>query len=151
MSLGQGTPVYWVENRAGIAQANRKPSIRHKAAGRMVVHRRIMTAVIRAGGKQYRAEEGAILEIELPKKGLTAGERLTTDEVLLIEGNGSIQVGTPRVAGAKAVLEVLEEIRAPKVVAFRYRRRKGYHRTVGHRQRLARVRVVEIAIDKEAK
>ncbi|VVM07637.1 50S ribosomal protein L21 [Methylacidimicrobium cyclopophantes] len=108
-----------------------------------------MIAVIRAGGKQYRAEEGAILEIELPKKGLSAGERLTSEEILLLEDNGKTVVGTPRVAGAKAVLEVLEEIRAPKVVAFRYRRRKGYHRTVGHRQRLARVRVVEFAIEKK--
>ncbi len=108
-----------------------------------------MTAVIRAGGKQYRAEEGAVLEIELPKKGISAGERLTTEEVLLIESDGETKVGTPRVPGAKAVLEVLEEIRAPKVVAFRYRRRKGYHRTVGHRQRLARVRVVELVIDKK--
>ena len=110
-----------------------------------------MTAVIRTGGKQYRAEEGAILEIELPKKGLFAGERVTTEEVLLIENDGKTEVGTPRVAGAKAVLEVLEEIRAPKVVAFRYRRRKGYHRTVGHRQRLARVRVVELAVDRKDK
>ncbi|MDD4933276.1 MAG: 50S ribosomal protein L21 [Methylacidiphilaceae bacterium] len=109
-----------------------------------------MTAVIRTGGKQYRAEEGAILEIELPKKGISAGERLTTEEILLIETDGRTEVGTPRVAGAKAVLEVLEEIRAPKVVAFRYRRRKGYHRTVGHRQRLARVRVVELSIGKKA-
>ncbi|CAB4244151.1 50S ribosomal protein L21 [Methylacidimicrobium sp. AP8] len=108
-----------------------------------------MTAVIRAGGKQYRAEEGAILEIELPHKGLAAGEKVTTEEVLLIETDGETQVGTPRVAGARAVLEVLGEIRAPKVVAFRYKRRKGYHRTVGHRQRLARVRVVEIALDKK--
>lgn len=110
-----------------------------------------MTAVIRTGGKQYRAEEGAILEIELPNKGVSAGERLTTEEVLLVENNGQTEVGKPCVAGAKAVLEVLEEIRAPKVVAFRYRRRKGYHRTVGHRQRLARVRVVELALDKNAK
>ena len=106
-----------------------------------------MTAVIRAGGKQYRAEEGAVLEIELPKRSISAGERLTTEEVLLVESNGKVEVGAPRVAGARAVLEVIEEIRAPKVVAFRYRRRKGYHRTVGHRQRLARVRVVELAID----
>ncbi|QSR85494.1 50S ribosomal protein L21 [Methylacidimicrobium sp. B4] len=110
-----------------------------------------MIAVIRAGGKQYRAEEGAVLEIELPKKGILAGERLTTEEVLLIESDGKTEVGTPRVPGARAVLEVLEEIRAPKVVAFRYKRRKGYHRTVGHRQRLARVRVVELAIDKKGK
>jgi large subunit ribosomal protein L21 len=61
-----------------------------------------------------------------------------------VSNEGKVSVGTPTVAGAKVVADVVEHIRGEKKIAFKFRRRKGYHRTVGHRQELTVVKVKEI-------
>lgn len=101
-----------------------------------------MYAVLETGGKQYRVEAGDLLEIEsIPTE---AGGDHVFDRVLLVNRDGQVTVGQPLVAGAKVTAEVVDHIRGDKKIAFKFRRRKGYHRTVGHRQELTVVKVREI-------
>ncbi len=102
-----------------------------------------MIAVIRTGGKQYKVAEGETLDVEL-----LAGEdkQVTITDVLLVANGSNIQIGKPLVGGASVLLERVEEVKADKVIAFKYRRREGYHRTVGHRQKLSRVKVSKITV-----
>lgn len=101
-----------------------------------------MYAVLQTGGKQYRVAAGDLLEIErVPAE---PGQPFVFDQVLLVNNEGKVSVGAPTVAGAKVVADVVEHIRGEKKIAFKFRRRKGYHRTVGHRQELTVVKVKEI-------
>ncbi len=102
-----------------------------------------MFAILQTGGKQYKVSEGDTFEVEL--LGLKTGDKTTLNEVLLIADGDKVQVGRPLVANAKVECEVLEsEVKAPKVIAFKFKRRKGYHRTVGHRQKYTRLQVTKI-------
>ncbi len=103
-----------------------------------------MYAVIETGSKQYRVAAGDTLEIE--RLSVDAGQPFTFDRVLLVNNEGQISVGSPTVAQASIVADVVEHIRGPKKVAFKMKRRKGYHRTVGHRQELTVVKIKEIKI-----
>jgi large subunit ribosomal protein L21 len=97
-----------------------------------------MFAVIRTGGKQYTVAPGDVLEIErLPGE---AGAAITFSEVLMA---GS-KIGTPLISGASVAAEIMAQDRAPKVVAFKKKRRKNTHRKRGHRQLLTRVKITEI-------
>ncbi len=101
-----------------------------------------MYAVLQTGGKQYRVEAGDLLEIELVSA--EPGQTYVFDQVLLVNNEGTVSVGSPTVAGATVVADVIKHIRGEKKIAFKFRRRKGYHRTVGHRQELTVVKVKEI-------
>jgi large subunit ribosomal protein L21 len=101
-----------------------------------------MYAVMQTGGKQYRVTAGETLEIE--RLGVEEGSSVTIDQVLLVNTDGTVRIGTPTVAGATVVADVVAHKRGNKVVAFKMKRRKGYHRKVGHRQELSVVRVREI-------
>jgi large subunit ribosomal protein L21 len=96
-------------------------------------------AVIGTGGKQYRVSEGDLLQVERLEG--NPGENVTFDEVLLIGGEDGIQVGTPRVSGAQVRGTILDQVRGPKVLVFKKKRRKQYRRTRGHRQDLTAVRI----------
>lgn len=102
-----------------------------------------MYAVLESGGKQYRVAAGTKLAVE--RLDVAAGQSVTLDRILLVCADGKVTVGTPHVAGAKVVADVVEHHRGPKVVAFKMKRRKGYHRKVGHRQNLTVLQVKEIA------
>ncbi|HYK80687.1 MAG TPA: 50S ribosomal protein L21 [Micropepsaceae bacterium] len=98
-----------------------------------------MFAVIRTGGKQYRVAPGDVLEIErLPGE---AGASITFSEVLVA---GS-KIGAPLLSGASVAAEIVAQDRAPKVVAFKKKRRKNTHRKRGHRQLLTRVKINSIS------
>ena len=101
-------------------------------------------AVIETGGKQYRVVQNDVLSVEL-LAGAEAGQKLELGRVLALNDGTGLKVGTPVVAGAKVTAEVVAEYRAPKVVAFKKKRRKGYHRKVGHRQNLLKVKIASIA------
>ena len=101
-----------------------------------------MYAVIETGGKQYRVAPGDTLEVE--RLETEAGKPFTVDRVLLVANDGKVSVGTPTVASAKVVADVTEHLRGEKKIAFKMKRRKGYHRTVGHRQELTRVKITDI-------
>ena len=98
-----------------------------------------MYAIIRAGGKQYRVEKGDVLRLErLEGK---VGSKVTLDEVLLVGGGDDVQVGSPQVAGAAVEGTVVEQERGPKIRVFKYKKRKHYRRTRGHRQHVTAVRI----------
>ncbi len=99
-------------------------------------------AVIRTGGKQYKVREGDTLEVE--RLAGEPGSSTEISDVLLIAQDTKVQIGKPVVSGAKVVAEVLAHDRAPKVIAYKYRRREGYHRTVGHRQSRTRIKIKAI-------
>ncbi len=100
-------------------------------------------AIIQTGGRQFRVQPGDVIDVEL--LGIEAGSQAVFEEVLLASDGSDVKIGNPLLKGAKVTAEVIEEQRkAPKVVSFKFRRRKGYHRTVGHRQKLTRVKVGEI-------
>ena len=101
-----------------------------------------MYAVIETGGKQYRVTAGDKLEVE--RLETEAGKPHTFDRVLLVANDGKVSVGTPTLASARVVADVTQHVRGEKKIAFKMKRRKGYHRTVGHRQELTRVKITEI-------
>lgn len=98
-----------------------------------------MYAVIRTGGKQYRVKEGDVLSVErLPGD---VGSTITFDDVLAVGEGAELKVGTPHVAGAKVDAEIVLQGRARKVIVFKFKRRKNYKRTKGHRQYFTRIKV----------
>ena len=98
-----------------------------------------MFAVIRTGGKQYKVAPGDVLEIE--RLDGEAGAAITFSEVLMAGG----RIGAPLLAGASVAAEIVAQDRAPKVVAFKKKRRKNTHRKRGHRQLLTRVKITDIS------
>jgi large subunit ribosomal protein L21 len=104
-----------------------------------------MFAVIETGGKQYRVQEGDVLELELDARGSGDGREVEFDRVLMIGGGDSVQVGRPTVEGAKVAGSLLQQIRGPKIKVFKKKKRKGYKRLRGHRQNLLRVRIGSIS------
>jgi large subunit ribosomal protein L21 len=103
-----------------------------------------MYAIIKTGGKQHRVSQGD--EIAVEKLEGQKGDSLVFDEVLMLVNDDDIKIGTPTVAGAKVTSVILEQTKAPKIVVFRMKRRKGYHKKTGHRQPLTRIKITEIAI-----
>jgi large subunit ribosomal protein L21 len=100
-------------------------------------------AVIQTGGKQYRVESGN--EIEVEKLDAEVGADIQLSEVLLVSDSGKVQVGTPFVPGAQVAAKVVDQFKDDKVIAFKFRRRKGYHRTVGHRRQLTKLKIESIS------
>ena len=101
-----------------------------------------MYAVLETGGKQYRVTPGDTLEIE--RLAVEAGQPFTFDRVLLVNNEGRVTIGAPMVADASVVADVVEHRRGPKKITFKMKRRKGYHKTIGHRQELTIVKIKEI-------
>ena len=106
-------------------------------------------AIMESGGKQYIAREGETIEVDrLP---LENGRSVDFKSVLLIVDDKKIQVGTPLIRGAQVKGKVVEEIKAPKVIVFKYIPRERYRRKQGHRQRYTRVLVNKIQVAKPRK
>ena len=99
-----------------------------------------MYAIIESGSKQYKVKKGDIIEVELLKMDKTVEFK----NVLLLNDGKTTKIGNPIVEGSIVLGEILEEIKGPKVVAFKYKRRKNYHKKVGHRQRYNKVKITEI-------
>lgn len=101
-----------------------------------------MFAVLKTGGKQYKVQAGDVLRVELIAA--VAGDKVQFNEILMLGGD-SVTVGAPTVAGAAVVAEVIDNIKADKVITYHKRRRKhSSQRTRGHRQKLTLVRVTEV-------
>lgn len=99
-------------------------------------------AVIETGGKQYRVKQGDILDVE--KLDVEPGQKVTLDRVLAVNLGKTLSVGAPVIAGAAVTAEVVDQHRGEKLINFKKKRRKGYHRKVGHRQSLTRLKVESI-------
>jgi large subunit ribosomal protein L21 len=102
-----------------------------------------MYAVVSSGGKQYRVEPGATLDIE--RLDGEPDSRVTFDRVLLLADGKQVEVGNPTVSGASVAATVLGPERGAKVVVFKFRPKVHYRRRTGHRQWLTRVRIDEIS------
>ena len=105
-----------------------------------------MYAVIETGSKQYKVAKDDILLIELlDTKG---AKNLKLDKVLLIKEGNSVHVGNPHLKGAHVNCEILGEVRADKLIAFKYKKRKSEKKKIGHRQEMVKLKVKEIEISK---
>ena len=102
-----------------------------------------MYAVVESGGKQYKVEPGATLQVELLP--VAVGTTVELGRVLLVGDGDALEVGRPTVAGARVLAEVVAQEKADKIIVFRYKRKVRYRRKTGHRQPLTRLLVKEIA------
>ncbi|MCP4847454.1 MAG: 50S ribosomal protein L21 [Verrucomicrobiaceae bacterium] len=100
-------------------------------------------AIFKTGGKQYKVAEGDRIDVE--KLDLEVGASATFEDVLLYSGNDGVKVGDPVVSGASITAEVVDQVRAGKVTAFKFKRRKGHQKTKGHRQPLTRLAIKAIS------
>lgn len=101
-----------------------------------------MYAVIKTGGKQFRVSQGDTLDVE--KLTGEVGEQIALDPVLFIGGNGEVKIGAPTLTDAKVTAEIVEHTLAKKIIVFKKKRRKGYSRKQGHRQKLTRLKILDI-------
>ncbi|HJU68061.1 MAG TPA: 50S ribosomal protein L21 [Gemmatimonadaceae bacterium] len=101
-------------------------------------------AIIRTGGKQFRAEPGKTLRI--PSLQAEAGDSITFDEVLLGSDGTTVFAGAPLISGAKVTAEVVKHGKGDKIVVFKFKRRKNYAKKQGHRQGFTEVRINDITL-----
>ncbi|MBI3322649.1 MAG: 50S ribosomal protein L21 [Candidatus Omnitrophica bacterium] len=99
-------------------------------------------AIILTGGKQYRVSPGALLDVE--KLDGEAGAEVQLEQVLAVRKESAFQVGRPSLTGTRVKAQIVAQTQGPKVINFKFKRRKGYHRKVGHRQELTRLKILEI-------
>lgn len=100
-------------------------------------------AIIKTGSKQYRVKAGDVIDVEL----LNAEEngKVEFTDVLLFHDGKEAKVGAPTISNVVVRGEVMDHVRGPKVIAYKYKKRKNYHRKVGHRQNYIRVKITEFA------
>ncbi|MBQ8055903.1 MAG: 50S ribosomal protein L21 [Paludibacteraceae bacterium] len=101
-----------------------------------------MYAIVEIAGQQFKAEEGK--RIFVHRLQAEQGAEVEFEKVMLIDNNGTIQVGAPTVEGAKVVAEVLSHVKGEKVIVFHKKRRKGYKKRNGHRQFFSEIKIKNI-------
>jgi large subunit ribosomal protein L21 len=101
-----------------------------------------MYAIVDIAGKQFKVAKDQY--IYAPKMEAEAGSNISFDKVLLLDNDGSVQVGAPTVKGAKVSGKVLEHVKGNKVIIFKKKRRKGYAVKNGHRQQFTKVQIESI-------
>lgn len=99
-------------------------------------------AIIETGGKQYRVSEGDEIDVEL----LHTDKAVKFDKVLFVTDGTTPRIGEPHINQCAVHAEIVGEVKGPKVVAFKYKKCKNYRRTVGHRQKYSRVKIIKIAV-----
>jgi large subunit ribosomal protein L21 len=104
-------------------------------------------AIVRSGGKQYRVHQGATIDVE--RLAAPEGGQVELPDVLFLDEDGRVTVGTPTVAGVKVVAEVVSHGRGPKVIVFRYRAKTRYRKKTGHRQAFTRLAIQRIQVGEE--
>jgi len=100
-------------------------------------------AIIKTGGKQYKVQQGDKIDVE--KIDGDVGAEVSFGEVLMSGDGSATKIGDPIIEGASVTAQVLEQFRAKKVTAFKFKRRKGHHKTKGHRQPLTRLEITSIS------
>jgi large subunit ribosomal protein L21 len=100
-----------------------------------------MYAVFKTGSKQYRVEKGDKLRVEKLPGGV--GDAVTFDDVLLVNAE-SLKLGKPTVTGAKVEAKIVSQGLGPKIIIFKFRRRKNYRRKRGHRQPFTALEITNI-------
>ncbi len=97
-----------------------------------------MYAVIETGGKQYRVSEGDVIRVE--KLNAEPGDTVTFDQVLAVSDE-DLKVGSPTVEGATVTASVVRQGKGKKIIVYKYKPKKGYHKKIGHRQLYTQVRI----------
>lgn len=101
-----------------------------------------MYAIIETGGKQYKVAEGDVITVE--KLGVEAGQEFTFDKVLVLAKDGDVKVGAPYVEGAAVTASVIGDGREKKVIVYKYKPKKGFHKKKGHRQPFTKLQIKSI-------
>jgi large subunit ribosomal protein L21 len=101
-----------------------------------------MYAIIETGGKQYKVQEGDVIYVE--KLPANEGDSITFDRVLAVSGSGGLNVGNPFVAGATVTAKVEKHVKGEKIIVYKYKPKKNYHRKQGHRQPYTKVTIEAI-------
>jgi len=113
----------------------------HGARPFFTIHPLMAYAVFKSGGKQYRVSVSDVIDVDLLDA--EPGAVVTLSDVLLVGEGAGVKAGSA-VQGATITAEVVEQRKGPKLVAYKYKRRKGYHRKVGFRSRLTRLSIKSI-------
>ena len=103
-----------------------------------------MYAIISDGGRQYKVEEGQILEIDYRE--VEAGSELKFDKILAASGDGGFKLGSPTLSGASVTAKVIGETKGEKIFVQKFRRRKNSKRRTGHRQKYVKVQIGTIGL-----
>ena len=102
-----------------------------------------MYAVIRSGGKMFKVEEGQSLKVE--KLEAETGSEITLDDVLMVRNGDDVKVGTPMLDGSHVTAEVVSHGKHKKIRVIKFKRRKDYRRTQGHRQQFTELKINKIS------
>ena len=103
-----------------------------------------MYAIIETGGKQYKVTEGDVITVE--KLAVEQGQQYDFDKVIMVATENDVTVGAPYVAGAKVSASVLGEGKHKKVVVYKYKSKKGFHKKKGHRQPFTKLQIQSISL-----
>ena len=101
-----------------------------------------MFAVLNTGGKQYKVSQGDLIKVE--KLESDVGDKVTLSQVLMVGQGKDVEVGSPYVSNCEVTGEVVEQGKGAKIIVFKKKRRKGYRRKNGHRQRFTQLKITEI-------
>ena len=100
-------------------------------------------AIFKTGGKQYRVQKGDVIDVECINT-LEEGAEASFDQVLMVENDGKVTVGTPMVEGATVSAKVVSQFRGKKIIAFKFKRRKGFHKKKGSRRAMTKLEITDI-------
>lgn len=103
-----------------------------------------MYAIVNISGKQYKVEKSQVLTVDLLQE--EEGKKVEFDQVMLIDEDGKVNVGTPVIEGAKVTAKVVSHFKDKKVLVFKKKRRKGYQKLNGHRQQYSQIQIESIKI-----
>ena len=101
-------------------------------------------AVINTGGKQYKVAQGDVLKVEKISDTIKVGDKVTFDQVLLVDDGASTKIGTPTVAGSKVEAVIKEIGRNQKVIVIKYKQKSRYFKKNGHRQPYSKVEITSV-------
>ncbi|MBM4306134.1 MAG: 50S ribosomal protein L21 [Deltaproteobacteria bacterium] len=104
-----------------------------------------MFAVLKTGGKEYRVTKGDVIRVE--KLEGSVGDQVTLKDILMVSGDGQVQVGAPNLNNAVITGEIVREAKGKKVFTYKMKRRKNYRRMKGHRQTYTYLKVNEITLN----
>jgi len=103
-----------------------------------------MYALVEYKGKQYKAEKDALIQVD--KIDIEKGQTIDIDTVVLVSDGDKISVGAPYVKGAVVKVVVEDSFKDDKIIVYKYKSKKDYHRTIGHRQQYTNIRVSDIVV-----
>lgn len=101
-----------------------------------------MYAIIETGGKQYKIQEGDVINVE--KLGVEAGSEYIFENVLAVSNDDDFKVGAPYIAGVNVTASVIGDGKAKKVIIYKYKSKKGFHKKKGHRQPFTKLKIEKI-------